>query len=53
MGGVIFFALIMGIYTGIAVGLFFGLRAAAAVTATDDDDDNEDAFGIRPLMVSG
>ena len=31
MGGVIFFVLIMGLYTGIALGLFFGLRAAKII----------------------
>ncbi|MDJ0534832.1 MAG: cytochrome B6 [Xenococcaceae cyanobacterium MO_207.B15] len=28
MGGVIIFALIIGVYTGIALGLFLGLRGA-------------------------
>ena len=31
MGGVIFFTLIMVLYTGIALGLFFGLRAAKII----------------------
>ena len=31
IGGVLLFALIIGLYTAIAVGLYFGLRAAKVI----------------------
>ena len=31
MGGVILFVLIIGLYTAIALGLYFGLRAAKII----------------------